>query len=223
VLDEAGIPHKTIRRQDHLFNFNNQSPYEVGVPASLYEKAELAIKEAFGTEGEAGDAIPMLNEQNRESFERLVNQPIEQKLKQRPEEEIPGFLESLSNLGGWIRKYDDGAGQMGGTAAAEREFFPEDATSFAWDGDPAEARETRMTFGCGGNCGMGSHRYLCCRKMKSGRRRLSGKCWRESRRSRKKGRCSNTERGRPRRVTRSIALWAAPCTARIGCATEEPG
>ena len=25
VLDEAGIPHKTIRRQDHLFNFNNPS------------------------------------------------------------------------------------------------------------------------------------------------------------------------------------------------------
>ena len=142
VLDEAGIPHKTIRRQDHLFNFNHQSPYEVGVPASLYEKAELAIKEAFATEGEAGEAIAMLNQQNRESFERLVNQPIEEKLKQRPEEEIPGFLESLSKLGGWIRKYDDNARQMGRTAAAEREFFPEDATSLAWGGEPAEARET---------------------------------------------------------------------------------
>src|SRR5262245_23198719 len=52
VLDEAGIPHKTIHRQDHLFNFANQSPYELGVPASLYEKAELAIKEAFGTDEE---------------------------------------------------------------------------------------------------------------------------------------------------------------------------
>ena len=27
VLDEAGIPHKTIRRQDHLFNLSQQSPY----------------------------------------------------------------------------------------------------------------------------------------------------------------------------------------------------
>ena len=52
VLDEAEIPHKTIRRQDHLFNLNNQSPYEVGVPASLYEKAELAIKDAFGMDAE---------------------------------------------------------------------------------------------------------------------------------------------------------------------------
>jgi len=61
VLDEAGIPHKTIRRQDHLFNLNNQAPYEVGVPASLYEKAELAIKEAFGTDAESGeDAVRLL-------------------------------------------------------------------------------------------------------------------------------------------------------------------
>jgi hypothetical protein len=62
VLDEAGIPHKTIHRQDHLFNLNNQSPYELGVPASLYEKAELAIKEAFGTDEDTGDAITDANE-----------------------------------------------------------------------------------------------------------------------------------------------------------------
>jgi hypothetical protein len=61
VLDEAGIPHKTIHRQDHLFNLNHHSPYELGVPASLYEKAELAIKEAFGTDQETGeDTVPLL-------------------------------------------------------------------------------------------------------------------------------------------------------------------
>src|SRR6267154_4881222 len=48
VLDEAGIPHKMIRQQDHLFNWSHQAPYQIGVPASLYEKAESAIKEAFG-------------------------------------------------------------------------------------------------------------------------------------------------------------------------------
>jgi hypothetical protein len=50
VLDEAGIPHKTIHRSDHLFNLNHQAGYQLGVPASLYEKAELAVKEAFGTD-----------------------------------------------------------------------------------------------------------------------------------------------------------------------------
>jgi hypothetical protein len=60
VLDEAGIPHKTVRRQDHLFNLNNQSPYEVGVPASLYEKAEKAIQDAFGTDEEGEDEVKLL-------------------------------------------------------------------------------------------------------------------------------------------------------------------
>lgn len=61
VLDEAGIPHKTVHRRDHLFNLNNQSSYELGVPASLYEQAELAVKEAFGTDEETGDdAVPLL-------------------------------------------------------------------------------------------------------------------------------------------------------------------
>ena len=70
VLDEAGIPHKTIHRQDHLFNLNNQSPYELGVPASLYEKAELAIKEAFGTDEDTGeDTVPLLPAPDRDSEE----------------------------------------------------------------------------------------------------------------------------------------------------------
>src|SRR5215467_1270674 len=61
VLDEAGIPHKTVHRQDHLFHFNNQPAYELGVPASLYGMAEMAVKEAFGTDEETGqDAVLLL-------------------------------------------------------------------------------------------------------------------------------------------------------------------
>ncbi len=61
ILDEAAIPHKTVHRSDHLFNIANQVPYELGVPASLYEKAELAVKEAFGTDEATGeDAVPLL-------------------------------------------------------------------------------------------------------------------------------------------------------------------
>ena len=142
VLDEAAIPHKTIRRQDHLFNLSQQSPYQIGVPASLYEKAELAIKEAFGTDDDGGEPLPRLIEQNRESFDRLVNQPLKEKLKQRPEEEVPGFFESLLAPKGWERKPDESGDEMQGIPAAdEGEWHPEDATSLAWDGEPAEARE----------------------------------------------------------------------------------
>lgn len=32
VLEEAGIPHNTVYRRDHLFNLRNYSAFEVGVP-----------------------------------------------------------------------------------------------------------------------------------------------------------------------------------------------
>src|SRR5215471_4277231 len=79
VLDEAGIPHKTIHRQDHLFNFANQVPFEVGVPASLYEKAELAIKEAFGTAETGEDAVSLLPAPDRDpaDFEKGLRDAIQ--------------------------------------------------------------------------------------------------------------------------------------------------
>jgi hypothetical protein len=54
VLDEAEIPHKTVYRTDHLFNINRYNAFKIGVPFSLFEKAELAVKDAFGTEEEDG-------------------------------------------------------------------------------------------------------------------------------------------------------------------------
>jgi hypothetical protein len=50
VLDEAGIPHNTVYRRDHLFNLSNYAAYEVGVPFSMYERAENVVKEAYGTD-----------------------------------------------------------------------------------------------------------------------------------------------------------------------------
>jgi len=49
VLDEARIPHNTVFRRDHLFNLNNFPAYQIGVPFSLFEKAETVVKEAFGS------------------------------------------------------------------------------------------------------------------------------------------------------------------------------
>src|SRR5258707_3143154 len=50
LLTEEGIPHKTIRREDHLFNLNIKSAFEIGIPFSQFPKAEAAIKNAYGTE-----------------------------------------------------------------------------------------------------------------------------------------------------------------------------
>jgi hypothetical protein len=56
LLGEQGIPHKTIRRQDHLFNWNTKSAFEIGVPFSQFDRAEAAVKEAYGADEEDAGA-----------------------------------------------------------------------------------------------------------------------------------------------------------------------
>jgi hypothetical protein len=55
VLEQAGIPHKTVFRSDHLFNLSNFPAYEIGVPFSMFENAEKVIVETYGT-GDGEDA-----------------------------------------------------------------------------------------------------------------------------------------------------------------------
>jgi len=54
------FPTKTVRREDHLFNLNTKSTFEVGIPFSQFEKAEAAIKNAYGTETSRQDAGRLL-------------------------------------------------------------------------------------------------------------------------------------------------------------------
>jgi hypothetical protein len=60
LLTEEGIAHKTVRREDHLFNLNTKSAFQIGIPFSQFEKAEAAIKDAYGTEEEQEDAARLL-------------------------------------------------------------------------------------------------------------------------------------------------------------------
>ena len=50
ILEEERIPYRTIRREDHLFHFAVKAPLMIGIPASLFEKAEAAIAAAYGTQ-----------------------------------------------------------------------------------------------------------------------------------------------------------------------------
>ncbi len=61
VLDDAGIPHMTVRRQDHLFNLSNHPAFQIGVPFSLYEKAEIAVKDAFDLDSSDPNALQTLS------------------------------------------------------------------------------------------------------------------------------------------------------------------
>jgi len=151
VLDEAGIPHKTIRRQDHLFNLNNQAPYEVGVPASHYEKAELAIKDAFGTDREgAKDAVyesqtPRLLPDAADHVTKAgIFAPLLDMVKSQGRElmrdlkEFEGVEELESEVG---EEPERGAGPVARGGLGLDGFHPEDATALVWEGNPPEMRE----------------------------------------------------------------------------------
>ena len=60
VLQEAGIPCKTVRREDHLFRLSATSALKIGVPFSLYEEAEAAVREAFGSNEDGANPVPLL-------------------------------------------------------------------------------------------------------------------------------------------------------------------
>jgi hypothetical protein len=114
VLEEAGIPHKTVFRRDHLFNLTNYPGYEVGVPFSLFEKAEKAVQEAFGTEdAEERETLntPRLLQSPRETIQKLPST-----MTPAPEENIPGPP----------------------TAGEEADWYPEDATTSVWSTDAGE-------------------------------------------------------------------------------------
>jgi hypothetical protein len=59
LLNEEGVPHKTVRREDHLFNLNTKSAFEIGIPFSQFEKAEAAVRRAYGPD-EQQDAAALL-------------------------------------------------------------------------------------------------------------------------------------------------------------------
>jgi hypothetical protein len=80
VLDESGIPHKTVRREDHLFNLKNFPAFQIGVPFSLFEKAENAVKDAYAMDACGTDEV------------RSPNPPA---LGDEAEGELPGRNRSL--------------------------------------------------------------------------------------------------------------------------------
>jgi hypothetical protein len=76
LLSERNIPYKTIRRQDHLFNWNTKSAFEIGVAFSQFDRAEAVVKEAYeGGEETASEEVAAL--------------------------ELPQFIEERGSRAGW--------------------------------------------------------------------------------------------------------------------------
>ena len=119
VLDKAGVPHKTVERRDHLFNLKNFPAFQIGVPFSLFEKAELAVKEAFDLDPADPDAVESL------AVPHLLPETTTSARKRPPmlsppvDEAIPGPPDA-------------------GDSSA---WFPEDATAEVWSGEEPFVRD----------------------------------------------------------------------------------
>jgi hypothetical protein len=73
LLDKEKIPHRTVRREDHLFRISRYPAFQIGIPFSMFERAEAAVKEAYGSETEPEDAALLLPyEKQRTTTSRTV-------------------------------------------------------------------------------------------------------------------------------------------------------
>jgi hypothetical protein len=119
LLDAADIPHKTVRRQDHLFNLNNYPAFQIAVPFSFYERAERAIKEAFDLDTSDPGAVQSLTASPliSDSSDRVRKLPA--LLSPPLDEAIPGPA----------------------SAGGLSDSFPEDANAAIWSGDDLSLQE----------------------------------------------------------------------------------
>lgn len=119
VLDEAKIPHKTVRRHDHLFNLSNYPAFQIGVPFSLYEAAENAVRDAFELDPADPDAV-----------QNLVVPPLlpdgENRVRKLPQALIPPVEEDIPGPP---------------SAAFAEDPFLDDRTVEVWSGTDSSYRE----------------------------------------------------------------------------------
>jgi len=114
VLDEAGISHNTVFRRDHLFNLSNFPAYEIGVPFSLFEKAETAVKEAYGTDE--------IEEVGARELQKLLEDRSD-RIRKLPEMLTPAESEDIPGPP---------------TAGEETGWFEEDAAAKVWETETGE-------------------------------------------------------------------------------------
>ncbi len=140
LLDQEAIPHKTVRRADHLFNLNSRSAFQIGIPFSFFEKAEAAVKEAYGSDDEIQPASSLLPPGTDHLpgtargllwlDERLRSAREESEL--HPESPIAELPEEPSSWGTAAVAHADWDPQ---------DWYPEDATAEVWSGDQIELTE----------------------------------------------------------------------------------
>ncbi len=119
ILDSAGLAHKTVRRQDHLFNLSNYPAFQIAVPFSLYEQAERAVKEAFDLDASDPNAVQSLTAPSLLADTSGSIRKLPASLSPPVDEAIPGPP----------------------SAGDSSDWFPEDAITAVWSGDDPSLQE----------------------------------------------------------------------------------
>lgn len=125
VLEEVGIPYKVVRREDRLFNRMDMPKLLLGVPASLYEKAEQAVVDAFS-------AQPLLRDTDGlvpESLAKKLDFDEDEPAVELPDSSLPSAIQSRPNSNSGILQ----------------EWFPEDATVEVWRGNSSDSWMMEMS------------------------------------------------------------------------------
>jgi hypothetical protein len=119
ILDSVSVAHKTIRREDHLFNLNNYPAFQIAVPFSLYERAERAIKETFDLDASDPDAVQSLAAPPLLAYVPRSIRKLPATLSPPVDEVIPGPP----------------------TAGDASDSFPDELSAAVWSGDDPSLRE----------------------------------------------------------------------------------
>ena len=140
LLDKESIPHKTVRREDHLFRISRYAAFQIGIPFSQFERAEALVKEAYGSDAEAeGLALAPYEKQRTGSSKTIA--PWLPAAK--------GFAWSGQGKAEESSQAGASAGEPGGGDFSEQArvswdpkgWYPEDATVEIWAGGQAEMGE----------------------------------------------------------------------------------
>jgi hypothetical protein len=142
LLDKEKIPHKTVRREDHLFRIARYAAFQIGIPFSQFEKAEAAVKEAYGSEPEPEDAAGLVPyEKRRETTSRTITPWLPASR---------GFAWSDRDSGETTTSASESATEQGTVETDAEEsradwdpegWQPEDATVGIWSAESAELVE----------------------------------------------------------------------------------
>jgi hypothetical protein len=142
LLDKEKIPHKTARRADHLFHISRYPEFQIGIPFSMFERAEAIVKDAYGSETEPPDPIKLLPSGKWTSTTSRTVSPWLATIR--------GFARSRGTDAGEARAEDSplaeepalGEELKGSRGGWDPEnWFPEDATVEIWAGEQPEMAE----------------------------------------------------------------------------------